>query len=602
MYWSRGMVVAKSEKNPNASEMLSPGGVTHADVGDVIFYLRHHNNVSGIQRVICGLIKAASEPSSQWARAIKWSAIDPLTGQLMAIKDSALFELIDLLSSASVSRQQLNTILDEITSSWSQSSLKVGDTYLLLGAFWVFNNASYTLGTMQRQGLRTGVLVYDLIPITHPEYCESSLTQVFTRQMKEILRHVDFALTISAHVASELKRYMEQERLAAIPVSPVLLAHQIDAAQTGGPLSERVSEVIGQSFVLSVGTIEVRKNHQYLVNIWRQLIRDHGRENVPTLVLVGRVGWRVSDLVAQLESTHYLDGKVVILSDVTDSDLVALYEKSLFTTFVSFVEGWGLPVGESLARGKVCVASKTSSIPEVGEDSAIYIDPFNVTEGVSVFSKLIYERGALAVAEASVASRFKLRSWAEVGEMLVDAMEQIFVGAEAPAPRGFITIPQSAWMSVGESNHEDDGTGRHLAFLACTQGWHVPEAWGRWASAPVAKLQFQSTPNAEFSVIIEMKMPPWMSGCDVRISTLGRSDVVFKRVLSEASSFCVTANSDADGSISLDIETVGGFIKAEARSLYVGLCKVMFYERTDALAMTRGLEQIALASANIRTW
>lgn len=93
---------------------------------------------------------------------------------------------------------------------------------------------------------------------------------------------------------------------------------------------------------------------------------------VPTLVFAGRVGWLVSDLMQQLENTQWLDGKIRFIQNPTDAELQRLYADCSFSVFPSFCEGWGLPVTESLAMGRPCVASNTTSIPEAGESRPIF--------------------------------------------------------------------------------------------------------------------------------------------------------------------------------------------------------------------------------------
>jgi len=75
----------------------------------------------------------------------------------------------------------------------------------------------------------------------------------------------------------------------------------------------------------------------------------------PHLVCVGRLGWKSSSFISTLVETNYLDGKVLLLRDISDTDLRMLYSHCLFTVCPTFYEGWGLPVGESLAMGKICV-------------------------------------------------------------------------------------------------------------------------------------------------------------------------------------------------------------------------------------------------------
>jgi len=80
-------------------------------------------------------------------------------------------------------------------------------------------------------------------------------------------------------------------------------------------------------------------------------------DDPPHLICVGRMGWKATAFVSGLVETNYLDGRVHLLREISDTDLWTLYSRCLFTVCPTLYEGWGLPVGESLAMGKICVSS-----------------------------------------------------------------------------------------------------------------------------------------------------------------------------------------------------------------------------------------------------
>jgi hypothetical protein len=125
---------------------------------------------------------------------------------------------------------------------------------------------------------------------------------------------------------------------------------------------------------LFVGTIESRKNHRLALEAWRRLLERHDPEVVPDLVCIGRLGWHASEFLDEYIATSGLGGKVSVLSNsVSDGELSEFYAHAEFTLYPSRYEGWGLPVGESIAFGKVPVVSDNSSLREVGGDAAIYV-------------------------------------------------------------------------------------------------------------------------------------------------------------------------------------------------------------------------------------
>ena len=233
----------------------------------------------------------------------------------------------------------------------------------------VLNNAK-----LKRAGVRLGAYIHDFIPLTHPEYCDRGLTEAFSKTISVALLQYDFALTVSKHVEREMRRLIAHSGYPEIPTRAVPEPHAIFSQLDGAvdAWTSPISDLDGVEFVLSVGTFSSQKNQALLVQIWQILIRE-GIE-LPILVLVGRRGHNVNDLMSELATTNNLEGRVKILEGLRDDELRTLYRNCLFTMQPSLVEGWGLPVGESIAAGKVCIASNAASIPEVGGEFAVYID------------------------------------------------------------------------------------------------------------------------------------------------------------------------------------------------------------------------------------
>jgi glycosyltransferase involved in cell wall biosynthesis len=168
----------------------------------------------------------------------------------------------------------------------------------------------------------------------------------------------------------------------------------------------------------------MRKNHDLLFRVWRKLLEELPADQVPTLVFAGREGWLVHDLMEQIKATNFLNGKLVHLEDPTDADLKALYEGCLFTLFPSFYEGWGLPVTESLAFGKPCIASNRSSIPEAGGKLARYIDPDNLTDAYRVIKETILDRPGLARWCVEIQNTFRPISWRDSATAILSALNE----------------------------------------------------------------------------------------------------------------------------------------------------------------------------------
>jgi glycosyltransferase involved in cell wall biosynthesis len=187
---------------------------------------------------------------------------------------------------------------------------------------------------------------------------------------------------------------------------------------------EQATTSLPARYVLLVSTIELRKNHRLLVRVWQRLLERHGANLVPNLIFAGKIGWLVEDLLADLEASNYLNGKIILLRSLSDAQLQQAYRSCLFTVFPSLCEGWGLPVAESLAHGKFCVASNHTAIPEAGGNLIDYFDPLNEDDALAKIERPLIEPGYLAAREAQLRAEYRPRTWADCVHALIGALDQ----------------------------------------------------------------------------------------------------------------------------------------------------------------------------------
>jgi glycosyltransferase involved in cell wall biosynthesis len=166
-----------------------------------------------------------------------------------------------------------------------------------------------------------------------------------------------------------------------------------------------------------------------LFRVWRQLLEELPPERVPTLVFAGRVGWLVEDLMQQIANANNLDGKLVVIENPSDSELVALYQNCRFTLFPSFYEGWGLPVTESLAFGKPCLIADRSSLPEAGGPLARRFDPDNLHDAYAAIRTVILDPEDLRRWTETIRRDFTPVPWTKSAEAVIEVLE-------GPAPSG----------------------------------------------------------------------------------------------------------------------------------------------------------------------
>jgi glycosyltransferase involved in cell wall biosynthesis len=131
------------------------------------------------------------------------------------------------------------------------------------------------------------------------------------------------------------------------------------------------------NYMLSVGTLEIRKNHEAIYKAYLELLKDPDCE-LPQMVFVGGPGWKAKDLFEIIQRDSRVRGKILMLR-TSDQELDVLYRNCLFTLLPSLYEGWSLTLPESLGYGKFCLTSAVDPLMETGRDLVDYVDPWDVT-------------------------------------------------------------------------------------------------------------------------------------------------------------------------------------------------------------------------------
>ncbi|MGB6120067.1 MAG: glycosyltransferase family 1 protein [Mesorhizobium sp.] len=307
-----------------------------------------------------------------------------------------------------------------------------GDVILAMGGTWSNPGfAGAVRGLKAQHGLRLAHLVHDLLPMTHSALVADRQVARFGRWIGDVTELSDCLLTPSNYTADVLREHLARAGRGDVPVTPVIFGSGFSGSESGGS----GGRVHARPYVLFVSTIEVRKNHLFLARVWQRLVEKHGAQAVPDLLLVGRFGWKTQGFVQFLKETNHLDGKIVIRSNLSDSELHQAYDGCLFTVFPSLAEGWGLPVDESLAHGKACVASRATSIPEVGGKAADYFDPADENAAIVALEAMLFEPGYRQAREDWIRTNYRPRDWADAAGRIMAALDGAFEGAFELEPR-----------------------------------------------------------------------------------------------------------------------------------------------------------------------
>jgi glycosyltransferase involved in cell wall biosynthesis len=284
-------------------------------------------------------------------------------------------------------------------------------------------------------GLKLTVLIHDIIRLRRPEFFQPDPN--FERLVRWALPRADQLLAVSKATAADVARWA---RLQGLALKRPPRAITPGAGYAAAPTRSLPPGLEPGRYALYVSTIEPRKNHAQALHIWRRLLDALPRAEVPKLVFAGRVGWMADDLMSALESTQWLDGMAMFVREPGDGALAALYKGAAFTLFLSHDEGWGLPVSESLAFGRTCVASCAPSVMEAGGDFCFYVDPDDTSGAYAMVRGLIEQPHRVAQMEDHIRAHYTPRSWEDCARAIQQAIEALSAPdapSLAPAPGVF---------------------------------------------------------------------------------------------------------------------------------------------------------------------
>jgi len=213
-------------------------------------------------------------------------------------------------------------------------------------------------------------LVHDLIPITHPQFCREGEDAKHRARMDMVLQTAAGVVGNSQQTLDTLAAYAQDTGRAMPPA--VVAWPGCASLQTASAVRVGQSDTGPSSFVI-LGTIEGRKNHRLLLNVWQTMAASMG-DACPQLIIIGRRGWQADDVFALLDQGDFR-GKVTEAGAVDDAQLAQLLGQARALLFPSFAEGFGIPLIEALAAGIPVIASDLEVFREIAGDIPELLPP-----------------------------------------------------------------------------------------------------------------------------------------------------------------------------------------------------------------------------------
>jgi glycosyltransferase involved in cell wall biosynthesis len=319
--------------------------------------------------------------------------------------------------------------IDALSEAKAFAEARPGDVLLLLGETWGQHDFSLLRELRRDQGLRVAVLCQDLIPLKFPQLFES---EEFVEGCRALARFLAQDADLTIAISNSTRADIAQAAGAAggLKGRLVTLRPGADFDMAANPQQPaEPADLSPGNFVLSVSTIQARKNFDLLYRLWRRFC-EQKLPGLPKLVIVGRKGFGSGDLLWQIAHDPLVQGSIVLLQGASDSELSWLYRNCLWTLYPSLYEGWGLPISESLNHGKLCLASDSSSLPEAGQGLARHFDPLDFRAWEAAIRELVSSPEIVAAAERRIRQTYRPMTWQQSGEQLAMHLSELL--AEPP--------------------------------------------------------------------------------------------------------------------------------------------------------------------------
>lgn len=239
-------------------------------------------------------------------------------------------------------------------------------------AVCVFPNIKPVRGFFRKEAM----IVHDLSPVVAPQFHNGPNIDHFANRIRADIETSDHLFCVSRATMTDVNAYFGKPMSE---MSVIRLGAEFDPAELSAGLLQVHQGLKAEPYVVVIGTLEPRKNGGL---IFDYLMQHPGFADQYRVVFIGRDGWldERERLMARLDKAGVRPGRVQFTGYVSDTERTALLLNSAFCIYPSFFEGFGLPVLEAGALGKITVCSNSSSIPEVFPESCVFFNPAELFE------------------------------------------------------------------------------------------------------------------------------------------------------------------------------------------------------------------------------
>lgn len=298
---------------------------------------------------------------------------------------------------------------------WQSWSMRKHSVLLNMGHSGL-DEADYAV-QLRRREMQPIFFLHDLIPLSYPEYCRAGEAKKHLRRVQTMLSTGQGLIVNSVDTRQAIERFALEQGFGApvIGVAPLAPAAMMATGQ---------QRPLDAPYFVMLGTIEPRKNHLMLLQVWRQLVEELGNR-APHLVIIGQRGWECEQVVDLLERSAMLKKHVHEYGTCDDANLARWLSHAQALLFPSFAEGFGMPIVEALVSGVPVLASNLRVFEEIAGSIPDYLDPVDGLGWRRAVQDYMQPNSHARLAQLERLKHFQAPTWAQHFDVVESLLEQV---------------------------------------------------------------------------------------------------------------------------------------------------------------------------------
>ena len=269
--------------------------------------------------------------------------------------------------------------------------------------------------------LNVAMVVHDLVAFKSPAKHQRRATWIERLTLKKAVKKSKWIFTVSEYTKKDLIEQYPKFNLSEKTTVVYAGIREIFAKKHD---PNRIIEVqrrynLDPDYLMMAGTLEPRKNILGAIEAYSLL--SPANQKRYRLAIAGKKGWYYKEIFHKVKELNLLP-RIKFLEFVPDDDLVALMQGARVFLFPSFYEGFGLPILEAMQCGVPVLASRVSSIPELGVDAIHYADPRDPVDIADGITQLLVDEDYCKQLRDKGFEQIKHFSWGKTAQMIIDTI------------------------------------------------------------------------------------------------------------------------------------------------------------------------------------